>query len=66
MCANETKNPVPKPTIRRDAYKMNMLGCGVGVGAGSGVGVTQSRGNEPGVGVVVDQIASIPTPERFA
>ena len=38
-------------------------GCGVGVRAG--VGVARSRGNHPGVGVGVDQIASTPTPERF-
>ena len=35
-------------------------GCGVG----AGVGVAGSRGNEPGVGVGVDQIALTPTPER--
>ena len=40
---------------------------GSGVGAGVRVGVARSRGNEPGVGVVVgiDQTASSPTLERF-
>ena len=62
MGCSEMLNDKRIPNLALNSNRKHLdQGCGVG----ARVGVARSRGNEQGVGVGVDQTASIPTPERF-